>query len=79
MSGLQIGLLVGLLRRQTDQAIQEESLPSCMLLSVSWLIYHDWNTYRTSSRAILTKPDYVTCGTMCHMQLSCARQMDMHD
>ena len=67
MSGSPIGLLVVLLRRQTDQATPRKILPSCMFLGVSWLIYNAWNNYRTSSRAILMKPDYVTCGTMCHV------------
>ena len=53
-------------------------LASCMFLGVSWLIYHDMNTYRTSSTAILTKPDYVTRGTMHHMRLSHARWTDMN-
>ena len=66
MSRSPIGLLVGPLRRQTDQAKPRKSLPSCMFLGVSWLFYQAWNTYRTSSRAILTKPDYVTRGTMSH-------------
>ena len=79
MSGSPIGLLVGPSRRQTDQATQRKSLPSCMFLGVSWLLYNAWNTYRTSSRAILTRPDYVTCGTMHHMWLSHARWMDMCD
>ena len=50
-----------------------------MLLSVLWLIYHAWNTYRMSSTAILMKPDYVTCGTMHHVQLSHMRRMGTTD
>ena len=79
MSGSPIGLLVGPSSRQTDQATPRKTLPSCMFLGVSWLLYHAWNTYRMSSRAILMKLDYVTCGTMHHMRLSHARSTDMCD
>ena len=79
MSGSLIGLLVGPSRRQTDQATPRKSIASCMFLGVSWLLNHAWNTYRMSSRAILMKPDYVTCGTMRHMRLSHTRWTDMHN
>ena len=64
MSGSPIGQLVGPCRQQTDYAIQEESLPSCMLLGVSWQVYHAWNTYRMYSMAVLTMTDEITCGSM---------------
>ena len=37
-SGSPIGLLVGTLRRQTDQATPRKNLPSCMFLEVLWLL-----------------------------------------
>ena len=40
------------------------SLPHCTLLVVSWQMYHAWNTHGISARVALTKPDYVTCGTV---------------
>ena len=51
--------------------------PACF--RVSWLLYHAWITYRMSSRAILSKPDYVTRDTMRHLRLSWARRMETWD
>ena len=50
---------------------------------VSWLFYHAWNIIWTSSRVILTKPDYITCGTCDQVMLdgrrTCATYEHVHN